>query len=616
MRNRIRIGDTTASGTSLRRRFAAFVGSLLLYCTPVLANVDATLEPHDIALGDAAELTIKISGIAGQSINMPSVPGLQFRIIGQSRSLQMTNGVTLSSVSTIVRVVAESPGTYIIPGLTPPSQPLVLHVRPPGTPPATPSPGASGGGPNTSGPNGVRMSADGAAFVRLALPKHDVYVGESVPVDIEVGMRAGFVTSLNGLPTFKGGDFTLNNLSHQPERVERMVDGKPFEVLIWHSVLAAVKPGEFSLSVETPLTVRVRTQSQRESRLDDLLGDPFLQNFFGPTVQKEVTVSSPSTEFKVLALPAEGRPADFSGAIGTFKIANELSSRKGMAGDPLTLKMRVSGTGNFDRVNSAMLDDVDGWKTYPPKSNFTAGDAIGYKGEKTFEQPVIPALSGTQTLPALSFSYFNPTTRKYETARGEPLSVEITGAGPAATAATAGLSGKDTPPPASPQLQAALHADHSTSTTTAGTLMPLYLRPGYLAFAGAVCLAFAGVWLASWRTAAARSRRARQTRSTDELLQHIKSTAAARDAPAFLSAVRAALVEILAARWMLDAQTLTPADIDARLSDDDMALRRIFALADEANYSGYAPGNIDFAGITEAVHAAMRNDAPAAKERA
>ena len=73
------------------------------------------------------------------------------------------------------------------------------------------------------------MSADGSAFVRLSVPKREVYVGESVPVTIEVGMRAGFVTSLNGLPTLAGSDdFTLNNLSRQPERNEQTIDGKPF----------------------------------------------------------------------------------------------------------------------------------------------------------------------------------------------------------------------------------------------------------------------------------------------------------------------------------------------------------------------------------------------------
>jgi len=43
---------------------------------------------------------------------------------------------------------------------------------------------------------------------------------------------------------------------------------------------------------------------------------------------------------------------------------------KADVGDPLTLRLRVIGSGNFDRVDSTMLDHVEQWKTYPPRSTF------------------------------------------------------------------------------------------------------------------------------------------------------------------------------------------------------------------------------------------------------
>src|SRR5260370_35491817 len=199
------------------------------------------------------------------------------------------NGAKVDSASTIGRVTAEEAGVFTIPGLTPTSPPLVLRVNPskgggsssllgngasPGLAPLVP------GGSNT---NGIRLTPDGSAFVHLEMPKHELYVGESVPVEIQVGMRDGFVASINGLPKLNSGDFTLNNLSHQPEHIPKTIDGKSFTVYTWRSLLAAVKPGTYSLTFETPLTVRVRTRPQRESMLDDLLGDPFLQNFFGAT---------------------------------------------------------------------------------------------------------------------------------------------------------------------------------------------------------------------------------------------------------------------------------------------------------------------------------------------
>ena len=177
--------------------------------------------------------------------------------------------------------------------------------------------------------------------MHVEIPKHEIYVGESVPVEVQVGMRDGFVESMNGLPKLNNNDFTLNNLSRQPERGPRSIDGKPFTVYTWRSLLAAVKPGTYALSFETPLTVRVRTRPPRESMLDDLLGDPFLQNIFGTTVQKNVSVVSPEAEITVLPLPAQGKPPDFGGAVGSFKITTDISSAKNTAGDPLTLRIRM-----------------------------------------------------------------------------------------------------------------------------------------------------------------------------------------------------------------------------------------------------------------------------------
>ena len=53
------------------------------------------------------------------------------------------------------------------------------------------------------------------------------------------------MVSINGIPKLSSSDFTLNNLSHQPERGGRLLDGQPFSILTWRSMLAAVKPGKF-----------------------------------------------------------------------------------------------------------------------------------------------------------------------------------------------------------------------------------------------------------------------------------------------------------------------------------------------------------------------------------
>jgi hypothetical protein len=575
--------------------------------------VNATLEPAQIAVGESARLTITRLGSGMEPVTLPVVPGLEFRVVGESHRVESIHGASLNTTAVLVRVTARAAGNFAIPGITPQSQPLLLRVvSESAAVSAARSPTAADG----ASVAGVHLGADGSAFARLKLPKREIFVGESVPIEIEVGGRAGFVTSLNGLPVLSDADFTLNNLSRQPSRQERAIDGKPFVVLSWHSVLAAVKPGDFPLTAVVPLTVKFRTGSEQESKLDDLLGDPFMHNYFGPTVSKDIKLTSPVETIVVSALPVTDRPANFSGAVGTFRIATDLAPAHAAAGDPLTLRLRVSGTGNFDRVNSAMLEHVEQWKTYPPKSRFKAADAIGYAGEKTFEQPLIALTPGAQTLPGIAFSYFDPVTRHYETVRSPPLAVVISpsladtaltppqAAPPqGAIAAAAGTAG---PGPTAAHATAALpglRPDHATVAGSAESLVPLELQPRFLAIPALLTLAMACGWFGLRREsgAALRASGRAAAKAAQRALAPLETAARGGDPAQFFHAARAVLQTAFAARWQIAPDEVTDAIVADRLGSDGDEVRQLLALADESRYAGRDLSHLDFARWTSLV---------------
>lgn len=609
-KSRTRIGDMRRNRS--HRAELIVVMTAYLAMAPAFAVaplVSATIKPAQITVGESAQLTITTLGTGMEPISLPVVSGLEFRVMDRSRRNEIIHGATLATTTMVVRITPQVAGTFTIPGITPTSQPLVLRVSPNSGIGASAKLPLSAGGPAA---NGIRMSAEGSAFVRLSVPKRDVYVGESVPVAIEVGMRAGFVSSLNGLPTLAGSDaFTLNNLSRQPERNEQSIDGIPFTLLTWHSVLAGVKPGTFSLTVESPLTVRIRIGPQREAMLEDQLGDPFMQHFFGATVQKDIKVASAPVQLTVSTPPAEGRPPDFSGAVGTFKIASDLSPSTASAGDPLTLRLHVTGSGNFDRVDSTMLEHVEQWKTYPPKSTFKSSDTLGYKGEKTFEQPLIASKPGAQTLPGLTFSYFDPATRRYETARTSPLSVTISPALADRTLSASEIAAGNAVTPAN-QSSSRLRPDHLAADAFANSLVPLYLQPRFLAIPSLLALAFAGGWLRLRGRAAdpnyeASARDRALSKAANRVLVQLNEAARAGDTAQFFKSARSALQWMLAARWQVAAGQITTTDVEARLGgeSDGEDIRQLFALADEANYSGHEPATIDFARWTRVVRRRM-----------
>jgi hypothetical protein len=583
------------SRQSIIRWFFAATLMSLLGAAAALADdplVYSTIQPAQIYLGESAHLTITNLGDATNPITLPVVSGLKFEIVSRTREIQIINGTTLPSSSTVLRVTPQIAGIFTIPAVTPKSQPLVLQVnaalsgayvpRADSRAAPLPPPILSGG----SLPKGVHLTDDGSAYVRLIIPKREMYIGESVPVEIEVGMRSGFVSSLNGLPKLTEDNFTLNNLSHQPERSEKLINGEPFVLFTWRSILSVVKPGTFSLSAKAPLTVKIRTRSKRDAMLDDRFGDPFFQNLFGTTIPKDIDVTSPPQELKVLELPAKGRPDDFHGAIGTFNIASDISPAKADVGDPMTLRLRITGSGSFDRVDSTMLDRVDQWKTYPPKSSFNTSDPIGFGGMKTFEQPVIASKPGVQTLPALSFSYFDPGTRRYETARSVPLNVTISPSLADSTltapqvAANAAASGALRSP-------VGLRPDHVDDQARTSSLTPLYLRPKFLAIPSFLVLAFAAGWVG------VRRRRDEEGRSIKREMAQMEAAARAGNETLFFDSARNTLQRLFAAQWHLVPEEVTTAEINARMGADN-DVHRLFALADESKYSGRTPDAADF----------------------
>jgi len=570
-----------------------------------------TIQPSKIVMGESAILRVTSLDSELQNMKLPEVSGLAFEVLGHTRQMEFIGGTASESSSIVIRVTPQIAGIFSIPGPTPKSQPLILEVNTDrnsgnlpltlnGKAPRPPEPPE----PKKGNSAGIHFAADGSAFVQLKMPKRAVYVGESVPVDIEVGVEPGLVTSLNGLPTIKGGDFTLNNLSRQPERQEQILDGKPFLKMIWHSVLAAVKPGDFSLTVDTPLTVKISNRPSEDAAFANLLGGPFLQNFYNGIVPKEITITSSPSELHVLALPTNGRPADFSGAVGAFKISSDVSAVQMTAGDPVTLKMHVSGAGNFDRVDSPMLDHIDQWKTYPPRSSFSSTDPTGYKGEKTFEQPLIAAQPGEQTIPGLSFSYFDPETRRYERAQTAPIKVTIDASrADGSLKAPAGGASPDTR--LASRTSKGLRPDHPLTADSTTTLIPLYLQPRFLALPAALALLLAG-GLIGLRRAPKRV----ASKATERMLAQLSAVARSGDSSTFLVTARQLLLQTLAQRWRIPPEEITPAELDARLGHDAEDIGRLFALADEAKYSGRAADGADFAQWLQIVSRQLNYEAP------
>ncbi len=168
--------------------------------------------------------------------------------------------------------------------------------------------------------------------------------------------------------------------------------------------------------------------------------------------------------------------------MGDFTIAATADPTKAAPGDPVTLKVAVSGQGNFDAMGAPTLADTDGWRTYPPTDRFEKSDPIGYSGTKTFEMPLVAQQAQTRT-PVAQFSYFDPAKEKYFTLTTQPVAVEAAAAAPTATAAPAAPTAQPSATPQSDEEGAWL--THSTPRSW----QPLARKPVFWIANGAAALA-------------------------------------------------------------------------------------------------------------------------------
>jgi hypothetical protein len=570
-------------------------------------SITATLEPSEISFGDTAQLTVTVQGRDADEPQIPSMSGLDFQPVGQSSQIQVINGAMSASVSYTYVVAPSQPGSFNIPAIkagqgadAAASQPLVLKVsRSASGAPTINSPNQKALSSPAVGGNEGQISASeqqSFGFLRLVSPKKEFYVGEKVPVELKAFFRAGVELRVDGLPTLNSDAFTMNKLGNQPVSSRQEINGLSYTVLTWSTVITAVKAGDYEMSVEIPTTVTVRQQAQRPrlpgGPFDDEFFDQAFSNFFGNATQKQVVLNSDPNTVRILSLPSEKRPASFTGAVGQFDLAAETLPAQSGAGDPVTLKLKISGEGNFDRVSVPAVESSGVWKTYKPSAKFDPADSDGYSGTKLFEQALVPKQTGKLEIPALTFSYFDPEQKQYVIRTASPVTIEVAPGQPAETTAT---SASTTSPAASAAITTPsdLAPNKRTPDAFTTTLHPWFLNAWLVA--GALLLAVAvlsAFFMHRRRQQLAHDIEHGPVASSQRLLglqlEVMERAVAVGDTASFFSAACAAFQNLLGLRWSLPPRTITLAEINARMNGEAEGLRTIFGLADEAVYSGRA----------------------------
>ena len=219
-----------------------------------------------------------------------------------------------------------------------------------------------------------------------------------------------------------GCDMTQWNLLEFPENTEqfsygefqeqmkeqRKVDGgkTTVDVRRFKTQAYASTPGEVSL----------------RSRLHYNLTERVMQGPFSFSSTRQAQYRIPPFTLRIMSLPEDGKPPNFSGAVGRLKLDAALSATTAQLGDILTLTVTVTGNGDLSNVAVPLPREAEGFKIYPAKEK--TREMFTLKAEQAF----IPQTTNAVEIGAIRFCFFNPATRKYEETVAGPFNVTITAA--------------------------------------------------------------------------------------------------------------------------------------------------------------------------------------------
>jgi hypothetical protein len=561
------------------------------------ATVSANLVEAVVDAGQPAEYHIDVTdGHTDEAPPAPTVDGLTITYASESQSRQYSFDGTVHSSTTytyVYSIETTQPGRFISPG-----QDVRVGHETLAVPPVTLNVMGGGGGA-AGGKDAAGTPARQSYFAELVIPKKSAYVGENTPAEVRVYFGWDVQAKVDPVPILNGDGFSVQKFTPPQTSVAERA-GEQFRVVTYKTALAGVKTGAISVGpAEVTPVVRVpRTSTRRHSAFSDPFEDPFFNDPLSGLRQgppKQVTLDSDPVTIEIKPLPP-GRPDDFSGAIGQFKLEASADPRKAATGDPVTMRVILRGQGNFDRIEPPVLTDDSGLVTYPPTAKFKADDEVGLSGMKTFEQVLI-ANNARSSLPGYRFTYFDPATGRYQTLETPPVPVSITGAAILAPTPAEAAAGTPSPTPRPSPSPARAAGDILYIRTdfgrlrNAGAFLPLYRRPGFWEVQGAAALVILGLGAsARWN----RRRRDEVIRRAAELQRQratLNRTLREENTGrfAFYSAARR-LAELKAAAASGQPEAhLSPAEIcQTRRLPPDVAgsLEEIFHRHEELAYSG------------------------------
>lgn len=276
-------------------------------------------------------------------------------------------------------------------------------------------------------------------FIKVVADKTRVHVGEQVTISYKLYSRLPMQMSISKLPSLNGFWTQDFDIPKQAKPMEEVLNGKKYQVfLLKKSALFPQETGELVLDeAEAKGVARIVQQVRR--RMSDMLdpfgagtlmmNDPFFNNSFYNTMayrDVQVHIKSDPLRINVSGLPEKDRPADYGGAVGRFTITGKIDKPELTTDDVATVTLTISGSGNLKLIEAPKLNLPNGINTYDPQIIDTiTGRSTIISGSKIISYAITPHTPGDYDIPAIPFTFYDPTTGQYITEHTQPMKLTV-----------------------------------------------------------------------------------------------------------------------------------------------------------------------------------------------
>jgi len=383
-----------------------FALSLCTAFSPAYAEVavDLRLDRSEATLADTVKIVVSVSGT--RKVQSPPVlSNMDFFSLtrgGTSSRMEIVNGRVNAAVEYVYFLRPKQTGTFKIGpaevkvgGKTYQSKKAILSVTKP-----DPSAGAD----------------RGPFFLTARLSSKGIYVEGQAIYMLKLYYRTNVSNVSLELPEIDHIKFTQ---LAKPVDYQGAYKGKIYQILEVRYAMVPSKAGTYAIG---PSRMNMTVALSRNRSSNSFLDDPF----FSLSPGRPIEIVSETLDLEVMRLPEEGRPADFSGLVGSFEIESNIEPSSMKAGDSATLTVVVKGKGNISRIPDLKIPESDNTKVYADQPVLNPElNSNGLGGTKIMKWALVPEKEGDLEIPPIRLSFFDVETRKYRELKTRPYVLSV-----------------------------------------------------------------------------------------------------------------------------------------------------------------------------------------------